>query len=277
MILLQPVMLKLQLLMCKLSISSNSLPSNQTSTLLPKFRPATALINNGSRHSHAKCFFHNRLSLLWMLCVFLLTACSTTPIQTVGLDKPGPPKAVELNALYINQALNFEIDFDSSWHFSSEESLIKNHSTNGKLLINSQAEDDQIATFSRFPPDKPSQFNDNLTITSEPIERYPSVSSADDYLKLLRTSLRRNQAGATFQNLYQTQVGERTFTVLPMNFNVYGIKIYQSHYAIIHQEKIIDFILTYAVRNREQDLVAMLSSLRFTLPEEAVHSISADN
>lgn len=267
MILLQPVMLKLQLLMCKLSISSRFSLYKQV------------LFSNQVLHPNHCLRLHllpKRLYLLLMFSMFLLTACSTTPVKKVGLDKPGPPKAVELNALYVNQALNFEIDFDNSWHFSSEESLIKNHSANGKLLINSQAEENQIATFSRFPPDKPSQFNDNLTITAEPIKRYPSVSHADDYLKLLRTSLRRNQAGVTFQNLYQTQVGERTFTVLPMNFNVYGIKVYQSHYVIIHQQKIIDFILTYAVRNREQDLVTMLSSLRFTLPEETVHSISAE-
>jgi hypothetical protein len=212
-----------------------------------------------------KAFCPIQALVYWLTLVFFLTltGCASQPKNHDGNKKPAPPKPVQLNAFYTNTALNFHMKFDESWYFFTEDPIKKSHNANEPLTIESSANNRQVATISRFSPGKPSQFNDNITVTAEEMTRYPNVRTSSDYLSLLKDTLKRTQTGINFENLYTTELNTIDYAVLPMSYNIYGIKIHQSHYVTLREGKIIDFILTYAVRNRKPDLLSMLNSVRF--------------
>lgn len=208
------------------------------------------------------------LTMLVTTLVVLLSGCTTTPKKNADSKVAVNASPLQLNGRYQNTALDFSMQFDSKWHFFTEEPIVRKELESG-LSIKSDAEEQRVAIFSRFTPDKPSQFNDNITITAEHSNVYPSVTTSSEYLILLRDTLRRSQSKIQFKNLYLESIQGTEYAVLPITYSVYGIKVHQKHFATVKDGKIIDFILTYAVKNSEGDLVAMMKSVNFGEPTVA--------
>ena len=212
--------------------------------------------------------------ILFIFILFSVWSCAPSP-KTEEKEAPKIEGFNTENGKYYNSKLGLEISLPKEWFVLDDEQIEKIHtaaltemlkedSTLKETMDASKANTDYLLQAFKYKPNEQVNYNPDITIFVENIEKNPDIKRATDYLAYVQKTIGYSKSNFIEQSFTLKTISNRDFYFIELSQqSSKGITFTSKIHALIIDRTALVVTVSYSSEEEKREIDKILETMKF--------------